>query len=46
VLDTYCANSGQLVSLSKSSIYFSSNTRFYILILKLFLISTLASQPW
>jgi hypothetical protein len=26
VLDTYCANSGQLVSLSKSSIYFSPNT--------------------
>jgi hypothetical protein len=26
VLDTYCANSGQLVSLAKSSIYFSPNT--------------------
>jgi hypothetical protein len=26
VLDTYCANLGQLVSLSKSSIYFSPNT--------------------
>jgi hypothetical protein len=26
VLDTYCANSGQLVSLSKSSIFFSPNT--------------------
>jgi hypothetical protein len=26
VLDTYCANSGQLVSLSKSTIYFSPNT--------------------
>jgi hypothetical protein len=26
VLDMYCANSGQLVSLSKSSIFFSPNT--------------------
>jgi hypothetical protein len=26
VLDTYCANSGQMVSLAKSSIYFSPNT--------------------
>jgi hypothetical protein len=26
VLDTYCANSGQLVSLGKSSIFFSPNT--------------------
>jgi hypothetical protein len=26
VLDTYCANSGQLVSLAKSSIFFSPNT--------------------
>jgi hypothetical protein len=26
VLDTYCANSGQLVSLPKSSIFFSPNT--------------------
>ena len=26
VLDSYCANSGQLVSLSKSSIFFSPNT--------------------
>jgi hypothetical protein len=26
VLDTYCANSGQMVSLSKSSIFFSPNT--------------------
>jgi hypothetical protein len=26
VLDTYCANSGQLVSVSKSSIFFSPNT--------------------
>jgi hypothetical protein len=26
VLDTYCANSGQLVSLSKSSVFFSPNT--------------------
>jgi hypothetical protein len=25
VLDTYCANSGQMVSLDKSSIYFSPN---------------------
>jgi hypothetical protein len=25
-LDTYCANSGQLVSLAKSSIFFSPNT--------------------
>jgi hypothetical protein len=26
ILDTYCANSGQLVSLAKSSIFFSPNT--------------------
>jgi hypothetical protein len=26
VLDTYCANSGQMVSLVKSSIFFSTNT--------------------
>jgi hypothetical protein len=26
VLDTYCANSGQMVSLAKSSIFFSPNT--------------------
>jgi hypothetical protein len=26
VLDTYCANSGQMVSLAKSSILFSPNT--------------------
>jgi hypothetical protein len=26
VLDTYCANSGQLPSLGKSSVYFSPNT--------------------
>jgi hypothetical protein len=26
VLDTYCANSGQLVSLPKSSVFFSPNT--------------------
>jgi hypothetical protein len=26
LLDTYCANSGQMVSLAKSSIFFSPNT--------------------
>jgi hypothetical protein len=30
VLDTYCANSGQLVSLAKSSIFFSPNTNVLI----------------
>jgi hypothetical protein len=30
VLDTYCANSGQLASLAKSSIYFSPNTNVLI----------------
>jgi hypothetical protein len=30
VLDTYCANSGQLVSLAKSSIFFSPNTHVLV----------------
>jgi hypothetical protein len=30
VLDTYCANSGQLVSLAKSSTFFSPNTNVLI----------------
>jgi hypothetical protein len=30
VLDTYCANSGQMVSLAKSSIFFSPNTNVLI----------------
>jgi hypothetical protein len=30
VLDTYCANSGQMVSLVKSSIFFSPNTNALI----------------
>jgi hypothetical protein len=30
VLDAFCANSGQLVSLSKSSIYFSPNTNVLV----------------
>jgi hypothetical protein len=30
VLDTYCANSGQMVSLSKSSIFFSPNTNVLV----------------
>jgi hypothetical protein len=30
VLDTYCANSGQLVSVAKSSIFFSPNTNVLV----------------
>jgi hypothetical protein len=30
VLDAFCANSGQLASLSKSSIYFSPNTNVLV----------------
>jgi hypothetical protein len=29
-MDTYCANSGQLVSLAKSSIFFSPNTNVLV----------------